>query len=314
MRMRKYRSWLLVAGNDEELLGSAMATGADVVVVDLEDMVPQEHKRASRQIAAEWLLTHRTNVLEQRQMGRWVRINAMDSEGQWREDLLAIMPSAPDGIFLPKAADPEAVRQLAAEIYEIEQRNQVPANSTQIIPLVGETPQSALTIAQYLESAHQRLAGIAWTAQGLATSISATRSFDSSGGWTDAFRFVRAQTLLASHACGILPIDAAFPNYEDLEGLAQAARSARSDGFCGMLAVHPDQVAVINEAFAPTAAELEEARDIIAAFEGKPEAGSLQFQGKIIDKPHLTSARRVLGIGSAGNQPVLQRASNLRPA
>lgn len=291
-----------------------MATGADAVIVDLEDMVPAEHKGASRHFAAEWLSAHRTNVLEQRQMGRWVRINAMDSGGQWREDLLAVMPSAPNGIFLPKAANPEAVRQLAAEIYEIEQRSQVAANSTLIIPLVGETPQSALTIAQYLDSAHQRLAGLAWGAQGLATSISATRSVDSSGGWTDAFRFVRAQTLLASHACGILPIDAAFLNYEDEEGLAQAARTARSDGFCGMLAVHPDQVPIINEAFAPTDTELEEARDIIAAFEDNPGAGSLQFQGKIIEKPHLTSARRILGTAGASRQPALQHTAILRPA
>jgi len=157
----KYRSWLMVPGNSEKRLGNCVGSGADVVVVDLEDSVPVELKALARGNAAEWLAVHRENVLEHRIMSRWVRINPM-SMPMWREDLMAILPSAPDGILLPKADGPEAVRQLAAELYEIEGRCGVPVNSTRIIPLVGETPQAAMTISGYLGTTHQRIAGLTW--------------------------------------------------------------------------------------------------------------------------------------------------------
>jgi len=309
-----YRSWLLVPGSSEKKLGRAVGTGADAIIVDLADTVPDEFKAEARRLSGGWLNVHRQTVLERR-MGRWVRINAMDGRGLWREDLLAVMPYAPDGIVLPKAGHLDMVRQLAAEIYELEQRNQIPANSTHILPIVGQTARSAITIGQFLELGHQRLFGLAWTANDLCTAIAAKRIVDAEGQWTDTFRYVRSQTLLTAHACGVIAIDDAHSELNDKRGLGQAARNARADGFAGMMANHPDQVPVINEAFMPSDAELSEAREIIAAFEENPEAGVLEIRGKMIERPHLELARRMAGQSS---KPVPQMPPKppaiLRPA
>lgn len=310
----KYRSWLVVPGNSEERLGMAFGAGANVVVVDLADTVPHEGKARARQLGAEWLRVHRTNVLEHRQIGRWVRINALDS-GYSREDLVVVMSAAPDGIILPKAAGPEAVRQLASEIYELEQHHAIPANSTRIMPVAGETPLSAMRIGDYLDSAHQRLHGLTWSAAGLSVSLGAIGARGSDGGWSDACRFVRAQALLTAHAGQIIAIDAPWDDLEDETGLARAAQCARADGFTGMFAIHPEQVAAINAVFAHGKQEMEEAREIIAAFEASPYAGSLPFRGRIIDRSHLALAQRITEIAEiAAAENEGRRRPILRPA
>ncbi len=308
-----YRSWLIVPGNNEEMLAEAVGTGADAVIVDLDNMVPRVFKSLARLNAAEWLKVQGQHIVG-RPMGRWVRINALDSEGVWREDLQAVMPSAPEGIILPRAESPEAIRQLAAEMYELEQRHHIHPHSTKVIPLVGETPRSALTIGQYLEFGHQRLVGLGWEADDLSASLCATRKTDDAGEWTDALRFVRAQVLLTAHATGLMAIESAHAAVEDRTVLAIAARGARGDGFSGMLAVHPEQVAVINEAFMPSPDELREAREIIEAFDAMPEAGALQYKGRMLDRPQLGIARRLLEMQHAGQRNVSQAAPILRPA
>lgn len=308
-----HRSWLIVPGNSEEQLGSAVGTGADAVIVDLENSVPRVFKPAARQFAAEWLKAHRQNVLGRR-MGQWVRINGMDSEGMWREDLLSVMPFAPDGIILPKVESPQAVQQLAAELYELEQRHRLHSHSTKIIPLIGETPKSAMRIGEFIDSGHQRLVGLAWCADDLAASISATRKTDEAGHWTDAFRLVRAQLLLAAHACGLSAIESAHGEIHNREALAKAAKDARADGFSGMLALHPDQVDVINHAFVPSEDELREARDIVDAFDMQPEAGVLQYKGRMLDRPQLKMAQRVLDLEHGAHKQQLRTGPTLRPA
>ncbi len=307
-----YRSWLLVAGDDEQQLGASLETGADVIVVDLGSNIDQAVRPQARQIAAEWLHIHRHQIVEQRRLGRWVRINSLDSR-LWRDDLLAVMPGAPDGIVLPRSAGPEAVQQLGAEIYELEQRNQIPAGSTRIIPSAGETPLSAMTIGTYLQSPHQRLAGMSWDDAGLSSTLGATNRRDVNGGWPEAMRFVRAQILLAAHACGMLAIDTAYGDLANEKGLTKAAQLANEDGFSGMLALHPDQVPVINEAFTPDEAALQDARDIVSSFEGSPGEPTLQYDRRTIDQPHLKLARRRLGLedgqpGETQRSPILRSA------
>lgn len=308
----KSRSWLFVPGNSDKRLGLAVGTGADVVVVDLDSMVPHEEKPRARILAAEWLAAHRRNVLEQRHMGRWVRINSLDS-GHSREDLAAIMPGAPEGIILPKAVGPESVRQLASEIYELEQRHGIPANSTRIIPVAGETPLAALRVTDYLESAHQRLHGLTWSSAGLGTSLGTSCSRHEDGEWSDAARFVRAQVLLTAHASSLFALDAPFEDFEDEKGLVKAARRARADGFAGMFALHPEQVRAINEAFTPSDEEIAEARAIVSAFEETPHVGSLPFQGRMVDRSHLGLAQRTISMfenagGADRRQPILRPA------
>jgi citrate lyase subunit beta/citryl-CoA lyase len=288
------RSWLFVPGDSEKKLGKAAATGADVIIVDLEDSVAPANKPRARELARDWLAAHRNQVAE-RKFGRWVRINALDSR-MWRDDLVAVLPGAPDGIMLPKSAGPESVQALGAELYELEQRSGLATGSVKILPLVSETAAAAISIPAYASAPLPRLAGLTWGGEDLSAAIGASRKYDKDGRWTDAFRFVRAQTLLTAHARGVIAIDTLHADFADTKGLKRIAEEARADGFTGMLAIHPAQVPVINEAFTPTEAELEEARAIVAAFAGSPDAGTLQIDRRMIDRPHLTLARRMLGI------------------
>jgi citrate lyase subunit beta/citryl-CoA lyase len=307
-----YRSWLFVPANSETKLAKANATGADVVVVDLDASVPFDAKAQARQMGAEWLRLHRRQVVEQQGRAHWVRINSLDSR-QWREDLVAVLPGAPEGIILPRSAGPEAVRQLAAELYELEGSNQVQPGSTKILAFAGETAQSAMSIGSYIDASLPRLAGLAWGAERLASVLGAARSRDAKGGWGDAFRFVRAQTLLTAHACGVMALETIIAPHTDTKALKAAAKEARADGFTGMFANHPAQIAEINAAFAPSEAELEEARRIVAAFEGGVDAGDLTFDRRQIDQPQLKLAKQLLGLAETQNQEA-RPAPILRPA
>jgi len=282
------RSWLFVPGDSDRKLGNVASCGADAVIVDLEDSVAPPAKPAARMLAKSWL---------QAQTGagfaRWVRINPLDTP-LWREDLAAVMPARPDGIMVPKAAGPEQLQSLAAELYEIEQRNGIVPGSTRILPLVSETPAAALGIAAYAGAPLPRLAGLTWGAEDLSAAIGASRKRDAGGGWTDTFRLVRAQVLLTAHARGVWAIDTLHAEFRDLEGLEKIAGDSYADGFAGMLAIHPSQVPVINQAFTPGEAEIAEARAIVGAFSANPGAGALSLDGRMIDQPHLEQARRLL--------------------
>lgn len=289
------RSWLFVPGDSEKKLGKAMSTGAHAVIIDLEDAVALSAKPQARGMARDWLSVHRHQVIESRPMARWVRINAFDT-GLWRDDLAIVMAGAPDGVMLPKCEGPEQIRQLSAEIYELEQHNRIAVGTTRILPLVSETARSALTITAYLDEAMPRLAGLTWGAEDLSAVLGASRKRDASGAWTDAFRFIRAQCLLTAHAKSVWAIDTLHDDFKDEDGTRRAAESARADGFTGMLAIHPAQVPIINAAFAPTEAELAEAQAIVALFASNPGAGTLQYNGRMIDQPHVKMARQLLGI------------------
>ena len=290
------RSWLFVPGDSEKKLGKAAATGADVLILDLEDSVAAENKPAARAMTGKWLAAHRQQITGGKRQGHWVRINALDTN-EWREDLLAVLPGAPDGIMLPKSAGPESVQQLSAEIYELEGRAGLAPNSVKILPLVSETAKAALTIARYADAAMPRLAGLTWGAEDLSAAIGAARKRGADGRWTDTFRYARTQTLLAAHAAAVMAIDTLHADFADAAGLKRVAEEARADGFAGMLAIHPAQVEIINAAFTPSEAEQAEARAIVAAFRDNPGVGALQIDGKMIDMPHYKLALRVLGLG-----------------
>ncbi len=286
------RSWLFVPGDSDKKLAKVGDSGADAIIVDLEDSVVPAAKQTAREKAHGWLAARRGT---QGGAALWVRINALDSR-QWRQDLEAVMPAAPVGIMLPKAEGPISVQQIAAELYELEQRHGVTPGSTRIMPLVSETAGAALTIPAYVEASLPRLGGLTWGAEDLSAAIGASRKREADGRWTDTFRFVRAQVVLAAHAKGVLAIDTLHADFSDTDGLKRAAETARADGFTGMLAIHPAQVPVINAAFTPSEEEIAEARAIVAAFAESPGAGALQIDRRMIDRPHLKSAQRLLGI------------------
>jgi citrate lyase subunit beta/citryl-CoA lyase len=282
------RSWLFVPGDSEKKLAKVAGCGAEVVIVDLEDAVAPHAKAAARGLARGWLERHRGAACQ-----RWVRINALDTP-LWREDLAAVIAGAPDGIMVPKAAGPAQLQILAGELHDLEQRHGAAPGHTRLLPLVSETPAAALGIAAYAQAAIPRLAGLTWGAEDLSAAIGASRKRDAEGRWTDAFRMVRAQVLLAAHACGVAPIDTLHADFRDLAGLERVARESRADGFAGMLAIHPDQVPVINAAFLPSEEEIAEARRIVEAFSAAPNSGALQLEGRMLDQPHLEQARRLL--------------------
>jgi citrate lyase subunit beta/citryl-CoA lyase len=284
------RSWLFVPGDSQTKLDKAPTCGADVVIVDLEDAVAPPAKPHARVMTRGWL--------ERR--GRqpdgpacWVRINPLDTQ-LWREDLAAVMSGKPEGIIVPKAAGPEQLQALAGELSLHEPRNGIAPGATRILPLVSETPAAALGIAGYASAGLPRLAGLTWGAEDLSAAIGASRKRDERGYWLDAFRYVRAQVLLAAHARGVLAIDTLHAEFRDIDGLKRIAAESYSEGFSGMLAIHPSQVPVINEAFTPGEAEIARARAIVNAFSANPGAGALQLDGQMIDQPHLDQARKLL--------------------
>jgi len=283
------RSWLFVPGDSERKLAKVASCGADVVIVDLEDAVAPERKAGARGTAREWLGAQGADA----PFARWVRINALDTP-LWREDLAAVLPGQPAGVMVPKAAGPAQMQVLSAELDRLEAEQGIPAGTTRVLPLVSETPAAALGIAAYAGASLPRLAGLTWGAEDLSAALGASRKRGADGGWTDAFRMIRAQVLLTAHAAGVLAIDTLHADFRDHAGLERIAADSYADGFAGMLAIHPDQVAPINAAYSPTEAQLTAARRIVEAFAADPQAGTLQVDGRMVDQPHLAQAQRLL--------------------
>ena len=308
-----YRSWLLVPGNNGAELGESIASTADVIVVDLAGIANTADIDDARANAIQWLSAHRRQIVESKPVGRWVRINPPGSR-QWRDDLHAVMPSAPDGLILPRSAGPEDVRQLAAEVYELEQRHNISAGATRIIPVVGESPEAALTIGSYMDAPHQRLAGLAWDSAMLARTIGARRlRLGRTARWSDTFARVRTHALMVANACGILAIDAPHDGVSDEKIWRTAHREARADGFAGGFVRDASRVGVVNEAFAVSDAEMELARAIVAAFANEPDAGNVEVDRRMISRPQLKRARRMLGLDEISSHAPI-RQPILRPA
>ncbi|HEY1145899.1 MAG TPA: CoA ester lyase, partial [Allosphingosinicella sp.] len=216
----------------------------------------------------------------------WVRINPLDGAEADR-DLTAILTARPDGIVLPKAEGGASVNELVRRLAE---RGNVTA---QVLPIASETPAAVFQLGSF--AGVKRLAGITWGAEDLPAAIGASSSREADGSYTAPYEMVRALCLFGAAAAGVAPIETVYPAFRDLEGLAAYAARARRDGFVGMMAIHPDQVPVINAAFTPSEAEIAHAQAVVAAFEANPGAGAVSLDGRMLDRPHLVQAKRVLG-------------------
>jgi citrate lyase subunit beta/citryl-CoA lyase len=215
----------------------------------------------------------------------FVRVNPLDSPDN-EKDLNAVLPSHPNGIVLPKSESGASVTELAKRLSER-------SNATaQILAIATETPAAIFGLGSY--GGAKRLLGLTWGAEDLPAAIGAATSREEDGSFTAPYEIARALCLFGAAAAGVLPIETVYPAYKDLEGLAAYAARARRDGFLGMMAIHPTQVPVINEAFTPGEAELAHARAVVAAFEANPGVGALSLDGKMIDRPHLVQAQRLL--------------------
>lgn len=282
------RSWIFVPADSEKKLGKARNLSADHLIFDLEDSVSPGNKAGARKLLSSFLAEC---DLEKSRV--WVRINPLTTPDHV-DDLSAVLPAGPGGIMLPKARSPEDVKALAVQLDRLENEHGLPAGSTKILPLVTETPEALFSLGDY-RNCSERLAGLSWGAEDLGSAIGATRVRDAFGNWTSPFQMVRNLCLFAAHAAGVPAIDTVHTDFRDVEGLGDACAEARRDGFAGKLAIHPAQVEIINNSFQPSEAEVEWAQKVVDLFEDNPDAGVLELDGVMLDRPHLLQARRILG-------------------
>jgi citrate lyase subunit beta / citryl-CoA lyase len=274
----KLRSLLFVPGDRPDRMAKALGCGADALILDLEDAVAPAAKPEARRHVAEFLNANSAAKL-------WVRINPLDGD-ECERDLAAILASHPDGIVLPKAEGGASVAELTRRLTER-------GNATsRILAIATETPAAMFQLGSY--GGAKRLAGLTWGAEDLPAAIGAATSREADGRFTPPYELARSLCLFGAAAAGVAPIETVYPAFRDIDGLAFYAARARRDGFTGMMAIHPDQVPVINAAFTPSDAELAHARAVVAAFEAHPGAGTLALDGRMIDRPHLVQAQRML--------------------
>ena len=285
------RSFLFVPADSERKLEKSVDAGADAIIVDLEDSVAPTRRGEARQIAA----AH----IEGRD-DAWVRINPLDSEDA-DVDLEAVMPARPAGIMLPKPESAADAIDLAARLDEYEDAHDIERGSTGIVCLCTERPDALFSLGGY-QGATSRLRGLSWGAEDLSAAVGASATRDADGSWLAPYSLARSLCLFAAAAAEVAAIDTVYTDFRDLDGLQNYAQAARRDGFSGMLAIHPAQVDIINAAFRPDDAEVERARRIVQLFEENPDTGTIGMDGKMLDRPHLVQARRVLALRAADDE------------
>ena len=272
--MSEPRSWLFVPADSEKKITKALDSDADAIIFDLEDSVAPSMKPVARDVLK--TLLKRSGGPEW-----WVRINPLGSE--YHKDDLELMGIADlRGIVLPKTESGADVIQLA------HRTGTIPVHA-----IVTETAASLFNLLTYRNPASP-LAAMSWGAEDLSAALGAASKYDSNGELSFTYKLARSLCLAGAVAAGVQPVDGVFADFRDGEGLKREAEAAAREGFTGKLAIHPAQVPVINAAFTPSDAEVQHARAIVAAFEAEPDAGVLSVGGRMVDRPHLLQAHRVL--------------------
>ena len=280
------RSWLFAPGDSETKMGKARDAPADIVLLDLEDAVSPDNKAGARALVRDFIKANP----EQRQR-LWVRINPFDGPYPLL-DLAVVMPANPGGIMLPKVYCRADVEKLDHCLSALEVANCIEEGSTPVIVLITETAEAMFHTGSYKGA--PRVVALTWGAEDLAGSIGASSNRNPDGSYSFTYELARSLTLLGAAAAGVSAIETIQGDFRDLEGLKARAEKVRRDGFRGMLAIHPAQVDVINEAFTPTAEEVAEAQEIVDAFAANPGVGTIGWKGGMLDRPHLVRAERLL--------------------
>jgi citrate lyase subunit beta / citryl-CoA lyase len=284
------RSFLFVPADSERKLARGPEAGADALILDLEDSVVPANRPLARTKARAFLETTGSAGFR-----RWVRINPLAS-GAALDDLAATATGKPDGILLPKCV-PDDLRTLDHYLSAFETAAALPLSGIRVIAIATETPAAMFALGNYA-GVSARLEGITWGAEDLAACIGGNnRRLD--GTYDDVYRLARSLCLLAAAAAGVMPIDTIYTDFRDEAGLAAECAAARRSGFTAKMAIHPAQISAINQAFTPDEAGLAWARKVVALFAENPDARTIALDGTMIDRPHLTLARRLLGLGPA---------------
>jgi citrate lyase subunit beta/citryl-CoA lyase len=272
--MSEPRSWLFVPADSERKIARALDSDADAIIFDLEDSVAPAMKPVARDVL---------KSLRKRSGGPqwWVRINPLGSEFI-RDDLELIGIADIHGIVLPKA-------ESGADVTELAHRT----GNIPIHAIVTETAASLFGLLSYRQP-NSPLAAMSWGAEDLSAALGASSKYGSGGELAFTYQLARSLCLAGAVAAGVQPVDGVFADFRDQVGLKDEAEAARREGFTGKLAIHPAQVPVINAAFTPSADDIAHAESIVAAFEAQPDAGVLSVGGRMVDRPLLVQARRVL--------------------
>ena len=288
-----HRSWLFVPADSARKLAKIPSSGADAVILDLEDAVAPERKLAARELAVECLTDTQDDG-----PGIWVRVNPASSE-LFENDLTEIVPSGPAGIVLPKPDSFEDVLRLEQRLGALENEHGLAAGAIKVMPIVTET---AAALAQLIGNLPayaklpERVVALTWGAEDLAAELAAVSNKGDDGELTFTYQLARSLCHVAAATAGVGAVEGVHADFRDEPGLRRIARRARRDGFTGMLAIHPAQVEPVNAAFTPSADEVATAERIVAVFAAQPGAGVVGLDGKMLDRPHLLQAERVLAL------------------
>lgn len=285
----RMRSWLFAPGDSEKKMGKAIAGAADIALLDLEDSVSPENKPAARAMVAE------TIADSDNRARLWVRINPV-TNSDCIADLVAVIPSQPGGVFLPKAEGAADITRLHHYLTALEAANGIPQGRTLIAALVTETAAAMFRTGDYAGDylGRERLVAMSWGAEDLSSALGAREQRGPDGEYSHTYEMARSLCLVGAAAAGVAAIETVQPEFRDLEALAARAQRVRAQGFRGMLAIHPAQVDPINEAFTPSAEEIAHARAVVQAFADHPGAGVVALDGAMLDRPHLVLAQRLL--------------------
>ena len=283
------RSLLFVPADGGSKLDKAMASGADGVIVDLEDSIAAESKESARKLALDFLKSAQSRKDRPQLL---VRINGLDT-GMTDADLDAVVPGKPDAVLLPKAEGGATVIHLDAKLTVREALAGLPEGKIKILAQTVESPAGLFSAGSY-RNCSARLIGMTWGPEDLSAELGAEANREIDGTLTEPYRIARAMCLFGAAAAKVSAIETIYVNFRDTDVLRKDTELARRDGFTGRLAIHPAQVPVINEVFTPSTAQIEKAKAIVAAFEAKPGAGTVGIDGKMYDRPHLARAQALL--------------------
>lgn len=281
----KMRSWLFAPGDSERKMTKAVESGADVVLLDLEDAVTPENKPLARQIVHDFVKDH----VERARI--WVRVNPFDGP-YTLTDLAAIMPAHPGGIMLPKVYGRADVEMLDHYLSAFEAAYGIDVGSTPVIVLVTETAEAMFHTGDYKGA--PRVVALTWGAEDLADAIGASSNRNPDGSYAFTYELARSMCLLGAATAGVTAIETIQGDFRDLETLRRRAEKVRRDGYRGMLAIHPAQIDVINAAFTPTEEEIADARAIVDLFAANAGVGAIGYKGGMLDRPYLSRAEHLL--------------------
>jgi citrate lyase subunit beta/citryl-CoA lyase len=282
------RSWLFAPGDSDKKMTKATASSADIVIFDLEDAVTDAEKPKARSLVAAFLAAN-----SQHRSKLWVRINPIQGPHALA-DLAAVMPGVPAGIMFPKPRGRADAELLDHYLSAFEAAHGIAIGSTKVMLLATEMPESMLAIGSY--AGVPRIVAMSWGAEDLATALGASDNRGDYGGYDFTYELARSLCLVGSAAAGVLAIETIHGDFRDEAGLRKRAQQMRRAGYRGMLAIHPAQVDVINEAFSPSAEELAAAQEIVDVFAANPGVGTIGHKGAMLDRPHLARAQALLGL------------------